>query len=181
MKTSFSQRVPQLVLEGLNDLGSIPFLWPQIDYKQISFHGAAVSVELRSWLKSWALGKRFTSSWAGGEQRSHGLHIPRPLHETCDICDMNARFIRHNHIQSDIHTYIYIYILCTVYIEANICPVPSRSQRDCLLVVNVSTKVSWRFFPSQEWWKAPHQELGLREAYSLDFKTFSLGPKIPFN
>lgn len=31
VKTSFSQTVPQLVLEGLNDLGSIPFLWPQID------------------------------------------------------------------------------------------------------------------------------------------------------
>lgn len=26
VKTSFSQTVPQLVLEGLNDLGSIPFL-----------------------------------------------------------------------------------------------------------------------------------------------------------
>lgn len=69
VKTSFSQTVPQFVLEGLNDLGSIPFLWPQ--KKQISrFHGVAVSVELR-WLKRWAPGKRFTSSW-GGDQRSHG-------------------------------------------------------------------------------------------------------------
>lgn len=99
VKTSFSQTVPQFVLEGLNDLGSIPFLWPQIDIKAINRSKKAdFQISWSCCVSRAALVEALSSG-----QTLHELLRRRPeiawltyldhsmrLVISCDICDMNA-------------------------------------------------------------------------------------------